>query len=136
MGELRRPGQRAGAEPGEEEEDGLAGQEASFQAVANQQGYRQGNAEQVVVMQIRAGEGGENQYFGGVRPPPCPKNCAEGDGGLDGQGGMNAKKPDSGEDADEAAGKLRGLAGEEHVAHGGAGDSPECGPGGRAECPE
>ena len=56
MGELRGPGEQAGAEPGEEEEDRLAGCKAGDEAVLHEQGDGERGADEVVVVQIGAGQ--------------------------------------------------------------------------------
>ena len=56
MGELRGPGKQAGAKPGEEEEDGLAGGKAGDEAVLHEQGDGERDADEVVVMQVGARE--------------------------------------------------------------------------------
>jgi hypothetical protein len=61
VGELRRPGQQAGAEPGEEVEQGLAGEETGDEPVLQQQSGGEGDAEQVVIMQVGGGEGREDE---------------------------------------------------------------------------
>ena len=57
----------------------------------------------------------------------------EGDGGLDEQRRMGAKRAEGCENADEAAREFGRLAGEEDIRHGRAGEMPEAGPGGGAE---
>jgi hypothetical protein len=61
MGKLREPGQQARAEPGEEKEHGFAGGEAGGETVPQQQSDGEGDAEQVVIVQIRTGERGEDE---------------------------------------------------------------------------
>ena len=133
MGVLRRPGQQAGAEPGEEEEHGLEGGEAGAQAVFHDEGDGQGGGEEVVVVQVRAGEGGEDEQRGDGAGLRGGGDGGEGDGRLDEQSGMQAERAGQGEYADEAGGEFMRLAGEQHVAHGRAGEVDEAGPGGGAE---
>jgi len=61
MSELRGPGEQAGAEPGEEKQHGLAGGKAGGETVLQEQGDRERDAEQVVIVQIRGCEGGEDE---------------------------------------------------------------------------
>ena len=56
MGELRHPGQQAGAEPDEEKQHRLKRGEAIDEPLLRQQRHRKGSTQQIVIMQIVAGE--------------------------------------------------------------------------------
>ena len=133
MGELRGPGKQAGAEPGEEEEDGLAGRKAGDEAVLHEQGDGERDADEVVVMQIGAREGGENKERHGGFGAQGGGDSAQGDEGLEDEGGIHAERAGQSEDVDEAAGEFGRFAGEQNIAHDRAGDVEEAGPGFRAE---
>jgi hypothetical protein len=61
MRKLRGPGQQAGTEPGDEKEKGFAGRETGALALLEHQGHGQGRSQKVIIMQIRAREGRENE---------------------------------------------------------------------------
>jgi hypothetical protein len=69
MGKLRRPRQQAGAKPSEEVEHRLERSKTGGQALLDQQSDRQRDAEQVVIMQIWAGERSQQQYGNGSARP-------------------------------------------------------------------
>jgi hypothetical protein len=133
MGELRCPGEQTGAEPGEEKEHGLARREASDEAVLHEQCDGERDADQVVVMQVGAGERGEDEEGNGGLGARGSGDGGHRNRGLDEEGGVDAEWAGKGKNINQPASEFRRFAGEEDVAHGRAGDVDKAGPGGGAK---